>query len=62
MQPGFFLLQRKDGTTSSEKPLDIGDTDKKAINDLRNLVMHNRDLTGISSAMPHNYEKFRDDF
>jgi len=45
-----------------EKPLIIMDSEKTAINKLRNLIMHNKDNTGISSTMPHDYTKFKSEF
>lgn len=48
--------------SGSVKPLNIGDTEKRSINELRKIVMHNKDNTGMSSVMPHNFEKFKIDF
>lgn len=44
------------------RPFIIHDSEKAAINKLRSIVMHNKDNTGISSTMPHNYSKFKTDF
>lgn len=47
---------------NSKKPFIIKDTEKTGINRLRNIIMHNKDNTGISSTMPHNYSRFSTDF
>lgn len=46
----------------TERPIKINDGEKTAINKLRNIVMHSKDNTGISSTMPHNFLRFKRDF